>query len=115
MNPSQTTLGKGLASWAKFGSTVTRVETGVKYFQSSLLLDKTRVGQLEDPVFAQQLCNGDINMRNITSSRRVKDDKYVPHYGDWYISPSQWNQKFHNTNKETQNNFSHGLGKEQVC
>ena len=114
MNPSQTTLGKGLASWAKFGSTVTRVETGVKYFQSSLLLDKTRVGQLEDPVFAQQLCNGDINMRKITSSRRVKDDKYVPHYGVWYISPSKWNQKFHNTNKETQNNFSHGLGKVKV-
>ena len=109
VNPSQTTLGKGLSSWAKFGSTVSRVETGIKQLQSSLHQDKAQAGQLDDPVYAQQLCNGDISLRKVP--RRVKDDKCVPHYGDWYISPSQWNQKYQNSTKETlSSNFSQNLG-----
>ena len=99
VNPGQTTLGKGLSSWAKFGSTVSRVDAGIKQLQSTLGHDKTRAGHLDDPIFAQQLCNGDINMRKV--SRRAKDDKYIPHYGDWYISPLKWNQKYQNLTIET--------------
>lgn len=90
VNPGESVLGKGLASWAKFGRAVTKV--GIKGNEDCRIRNDTRgnpriMRQLHNIELAQFLCNGDVRMRKCLKYDIRKDTNS---FGVWYLHPSKW-------------------------
>lgn len=90
VNPGESVLGKGLASWAKFGRAVTKV--GIKGNEECRIRNDTRgnpriMRQLHNIELAQFLCNGDVRMRKCLKYDIRKDTNS---FGVWYLHPSKW-------------------------
>ena len=118
-NPSKSVVGVGLKSWVKFGVAVTgKSNISVKFVLLISLLTfsgaqaeieklkfnqkrrQERGGRLEDIVFRQFLCDGQLRRERKSCQRRAKpagDD--ISQYGQYYVNPVNWSLRSGNKTK----------------
>ena len=91
VNPGETALGRGLSSWAQFGTSV----SGPGMLVREMREGRGRgPGRLDSLAIAQHLCNTDLKPRARIDTGTGPGSRVSRGYGAWYTAPSQWNQKF---------------------
>ena len=106
VNPGESALGRGLTSWAQFGSSVSGAG---KFIREMKDMKVRETGHLDSLAFAKHLCNTDLNTRTWSNSRGGSHHQRSQSYGAWYRAPSQWNEKLKKSSQTNMDSDKYSL------
>ena len=110
VNPGESALGRGLTSWAQFGSSVSGAGKFIREMKD--MKEVREAGHLDSLAFAQHLCNTDLNTRAWSNmeTRGGSHHQLSRGYGAWYMAPSQWNEKLKKSSQTSMDCDKYSLG-----
>ena len=109
VNPGESALGRGLTSWAQFGSSVSGAGKFIREMKD--MKEVREAGHLDSLAFAQPLCNTDLNTRAWSNmeTRGGSHHQLSRGYGAWYMAPSQWNEKLKKSSQTNMDSDKYSL------